>query len=62
MAKGSHKTWGGWEKRSCWKCGTRLVLSRGSAIYCNPAGGTPFSLCGDHMRFFSEARGASVAA
>jgi hypothetical protein len=62
VAKGSHKSWGGWESKHCWKCNVRIVLSRGHAIYCNPAGGTPFSLCGDCMGSFPEAHRASVAA
>lgn len=27
-AKGSHKTWGGWESKVCAECSVRIVLSR----------------------------------
>jgi hypothetical protein len=62
VAKGSEMKWGGWETRACWKCGKRLILKGGHAIHCQPAGGTPFSLCIDCMESFPEAHRASVAA
>lgn len=58
MAKGSHKTWGGWETRVCWVCGERITLSRHSASF-HFNGGRPFSLCGEHGSLYGIARAAS---
>lgn len=55
MAKGSHKTWGGWETRRCWACGERLTLQRHTASH-HYNGGAPFSLCGEHGGLYSLAR------
>lgn len=60
MASGSHKTWGGWETRSCAVCGVRIVLSRGSAMHCENAG-RPFSLCGRHLSSYGRMRAAVAA-
>lgn len=54
---GSHKTWGGWETRSCWRCAVRIVLARGHALHCFN-GGRPFSLCGSCSGSYGEARAA----
>lgn len=61
MAKGSHKTYGGWEVQPsvCWGCGASQVLSRGSTMYCFNDG-RPFTLCGDCLRY-AEARAALAA-
>lgn len=32
-AKGSHTTYGGWEKRSCDRCGKRVTLKDQGAMY-----------------------------
>lgn len=61
MAKGSHKTWGGWEPRFCWKCGDRLVLSRGHAMHCFNDGRS-FSVCGSCFGCYAEAAAERRAA
>jgi hypothetical protein len=61
-AKGSQKTYGGWEPAPCvcWKCGRRLTLARDTASHhFNPAGES-FSLCGEHGSSYREAFVAHV--
>ena len=33
MAQGSHKTYGGWEKRTCDRCGEKLTLSGPACLW-----------------------------
>ena len=58
MAKGSHKTWGGWETRTCWTCGRRITLHAGAASHHYLEARIPVSFCEEHMRYYPAARKA----
>lgn len=38
---GSHRTWGGWEPRTCCRCGQKVTLSQAFSAHWN--GGEPFT-------------------
>jgi hypothetical protein len=57
MAKGSHKTWGGWETRVCFACQERITLHRHTAAHhYDHVLGVAFSLCGEHGHLYGSVR------
>lgn len=55
MAKGSHKTWGGWETRQCHICGQRITLAHHNAAH-HYENGVAFTLCGHHQHHYAKVR------
>lgn len=54
VAKGSHKTYGGWEQKVCRDCGKKLTLESNAMAHYDDVTHRTWTLCGDCLVTMSQ--------